>query len=102
MPIDANLMKHSGSVEGAAPGGQDQWQTVAPTISLPKGGGAVRGMGEKFAANPVTGPGSMSVSIATSLRRSGFGSQLLLPTTPVPAMVHLASAGAFPYRRSRA
>ena len=26
-----------------------------PTISLPKGGGAIRGIGEKFAANPVTG-----------------------------------------------
>ena len=38
---------------------------VAPSISLPKGGGAIRGMGEKFAANPVTGTGSMSVPIAT-------------------------------------
>ena len=26
--------------------------------SLPKGGGAIRGIGEKFAANPVTGTGS--------------------------------------------
>jgi hypothetical protein len=50
----------------------------APTISLPKGGGAIRGMGEKFAANPVTGTGSMSVPIATSLGRSGFGPQLSL------------------------
>lgn len=38
----------------------------APTVVLPKGGGAIRGMGEKFAANPVTGIGSMSVPIATS------------------------------------
>src|SRR5213080_3117462 len=50
----------------------------APTISLPKGGGAIRGMGEKFAANPVTGTGSMSVPIATSSGRSGFGPQLSL------------------------
>ncbi|HKQ72419.1 MAG TPA: hypothetical protein VJ810_01730 [Blastocatellia bacterium] len=28
-----------------------------PSISLPKGGGAIRGIGEKFAANPVTGTG---------------------------------------------
>jgi len=28
------------------------------TISLPKGGGAIRGMGEKFAANSVTGESS--------------------------------------------
>ena len=49
-----------------------------PTISLPKGGGAVRGIGEKFAANPVTGTGSMTVPIATSPGRSGFGPQLSL------------------------
>ena len=50
----------------------------APTISLPKGGGAIRGIGEKFAANPVTGTGSLSVPIATSPGRSGFGPQLSL------------------------
>jgi hypothetical protein len=50
----------------------------APSLSLPKGGGAVRGMGEKFAANPVTGTGSMSVPMTTSPGRSGFGPQLSL------------------------
>src|SRR6058998_3161999 len=50
----------------------------APTISLPKGGGALRGIGEKFAANPVTGTGSMTVPIATTPGRSGFGPQLSL------------------------
>ncbi len=49
-----------------------------PTISLPKGGGAIRGIGEKFAANPVTGTGSLSVPIFTSPGRSGFGPQLSL------------------------
>src|SRR3712207_8003328 len=52
--------------------------TAAPQISLPKGGGAIRGMGEKFAANPVSGTGSMSVPIATSRGRSAFGPQLSL------------------------
>jgi RHS repeat-associated protein len=52
--------------------------TSMPAISLPKGGGAIRGIGEKFAANPVTGTGSMSVPIATSPGRSGFGPQLVL------------------------
>jgi hypothetical protein len=51
---------------------------AAPAINLPKGGGAIRGMGEKFAANPVTGTGSMSVPITTSPGRSGFGPQLAL------------------------
>jgi RHS repeat-associated protein len=50
----------------------------APSISLPKGGGAIRGIGEKFASNPVTGTGSMTVPIATSPGRSGFGPQLAL------------------------
>jgi RHS repeat-associated protein len=35
-------------------------------------------MGEKFAANPVTGTSSMSVPLATSPGRSGFGPQLSL------------------------
>ncbi len=61
--------------------GQSQeksYQQTVPSLSLPKGGGAIRGMGEKFAANPVTGTGSMSVPIATSPGRSGFGPQLSL------------------------
>ena len=49
-----------------------------PSISLPKGGGAIRGIGEKFASNPVIGTGSMTVPIATSPGRSGFGPQLAL------------------------
>ena len=53
-------------------------EIAAPTLSLPKSGGAIRGIGEKFAANPATGTGSMSVPIATSPGRSGFGPQLSL------------------------
>ncbi|QXP85277.1 SpvB/TcaC N-terminal domain-containing protein [Methylococcus sp. Mc7] len=66
-----------------SPGTSDQASPLSadahtPTIQLPKGGGAIRGIGEKFAANPVTGTGSMSVPIATSPGRSGFGPQLSL------------------------
>ena len=49
-----------------------------PSISLPKGGGAIRGIGEKFTANPVTGTGSLNVPIFKSPGRSGFGPQLSL------------------------
>ncbi|MFL5706717.1 MAG: SpvB/TcaC N-terminal domain-containing protein [Ktedonobacteraceae bacterium] len=56
----------------------DKNQISSPTIALPKGGGAIRGIGEKFAANPVTGTGSLSVPIAISPGRSGFGPQLSL------------------------
>src|SRR5208337_2137150 len=55
-----------------------QFQVTPPQLNLPKGGGAIRGIGEKFAANPVTGTGSLSVPIATSPGRSGFGPQLSL------------------------
>ena len=68
--------KSSGNV--ANPSTKDTSFSPAPPISLPKGGGAIRGMGEKFAANPVTGTGSMAVPIATSPGRSGFGPQLSL------------------------
>jgi RHS repeat-associated protein len=61
-----------------AANGEGQKVSSAPSISLPKGGGAIRGIGEKFAANPVSGTGSMSVPIASSPGRSGFGPQLSL------------------------
>lgn len=57
---------------------KNRTQSGPPAITLPKGGGAIRGIGEKFAANPVTGTGSMTVPIATSPGRSGFGPQLSL------------------------
>jgi RHS repeat-associated protein len=50
----------------------------APTLELPKGGGAIRGIGEKFTSNPVTGTGAMSVPIFASPGRGGFGPQLSL------------------------
>src|SRR3982751_3981607 len=49
-----------------------------PTISLPKGGGAIRSIGEKFAANPITGTASLSIPITTSHSRSNFSPQLTL------------------------
>ena len=47
-----------------------------PPITLPKGGGAIRAIGEKFGANPATCTGSLTVPIDASLGRSGFGPQL--------------------------
>ncbi len=44
-----------------------------PSISLPKGGGAIRGIGEKLSANPVTGTASMTVPIFATPGRQGFG-----------------------------
>ena len=63
---------------GSAQSPADRGLISPPTISLPKGGGAIRGIGEKFSANPVTGTGSMSVPISASPGRAGFGPQLAL------------------------
>lgn len=56
----------------------EEFYVSSPKVELPKGGGAISGIGEKFAANPVTGTGTMSVPIATSPGRAGFGPQLSL------------------------
>src|SRR5215217_5349458 len=72
MPLSG---QRGGGASGQAVG---DGSSAAPAISLPKGGGAIRGMGEKFSANPVTGTGSLSVPIYTSPGRSGFGPQLSL------------------------
>ena len=55
---------------------------AAPSISLPKGGGAIHGTDEEFAADPVTGIGSMTVPSATSPGRAGFGPPLSLSYSP--------------------
>lgn len=104
--------KSSGADSQLSPG--DQFQTTAPSLSLPKGGGAIRGIGEKFAANPVTGTGSLNVPIATSPGRSGFGPQLGLSydsgagngsfgigwSLPLPAITKKTDKGLPQYRES--
>jgi RHS repeat-associated protein len=53
-------------------------EPLVPSVALPKGGGAIHGIGEKFQANAVTGTGSLSVPIAASPGRNGFGPKLAL------------------------
>ena len=77
MPIDSQQQSAPADKESASPAANSA-PSAAPTISLPKGGGAIRGIGEKFSNNPVSGTGSMSVPIATTPGRSGFGPQLTL------------------------
>src|SRR5216110_3196408 len=48
------------------------------TISLPQGGGAIHGMGEKFAPDLHTGTGNFTVPIALPPGRNGFQPQLNL------------------------
>ncbi|MFF3871893.1 SpvB/TcaC N-terminal domain-containing protein [Streptomyces sp. NPDC001978] len=74
----ANLRGAQRDGQPKAASGEASFAVSAPSLTLPKGGGAIRGIGEKFAANPVTGTGSVSVPIATSPGRSGFGPQFSL------------------------
>ena len=72
------MIENTHSAKGEDRQESSKGSIAAPAITLPKGGGAIRGIGEKFGANPVTGTASMTVPIATSPGRSGFGPQLAL------------------------
>lgn len=69
--------EHSDRTSTAPPSDEINSATL-PRISLPKGGGAIRGIGEKFAANPVTGAGTSTIPLYVSPGRSGFAPQLEL------------------------
>lgn len=71
-----NTSKTSAPAKGEQSSGGGAFSV--PSISLPKGGGAIRGIGEKFGVNSATGTGSLSVPIAMSPGRSGLGPQLEL------------------------
>ncbi len=74
---EGNIKSVRGS-DGASSSNDKKPRFQAPSITMPKGGGAIQGIGEKFQANPVTGTGSMSVPIAMSPGRGGFTPQLAL------------------------
>jgi RHS repeat-associated protein len=69
-----------GAGSGAKGGGKGAGggASLLPALAAPKGGGAIRGIGEKFSVNAATGTASLSVPIATSPGRGGFGPQLEL------------------------
>ncbi len=74
----ANATRRDHPTGSAGGGSVDPFLLTPPTVSLPKGGGAIRGIGEKFAANPVTGTGSLSLPIALSPGRGGGAPPLSL------------------------
>jgi RHS repeat-associated protein len=47
--------------------------SLLPALTLPKGGGAVRGIGEKFSVAAATGTASLGVPLAVSPGRAGSG-----------------------------
>lgn len=66
-----------------------QEKAILPTIQLPKGGGAIHTMGEKFAVNAVTGTGSFSIPVPVSPGRHGF--------QPNPTLAYNSGTGNTPY-----
>ncbi|MDM7952487.1 MAG: SpvB/TcaC N-terminal domain-containing protein [Cyanobium sp. CZS 25K] len=64
-----------GSGEGTqqTPAQEQPW---VPKVEMPRGGGAIRGIGERFEANAFTGAGAMSIPIATSPCRGAVAPSL--------------------------
>jgi RHS repeat-associated protein len=66
------------------PGTANGWQPAAggppapPAVSLPKGGGAIKDIGEKFSVSAATGTAGLTIPVATSPGRAGFGPSLSL------------------------
>jgi hypothetical protein len=61
--------------------GDDQspyFKSAAPSISLPKGGGALKGIDEKFTVNAVNGTSSLQVGLPLTPGRGGFTPALSL------------------------
>jgi len=56
----------------------DQSNSSQPIVSLPSGGGALHGIGEKFSPDLHTGTGNFTVPIALPPSRNGFQPQLTL------------------------
>lgn len=57
---------------------QKRVKDFIPNISLPKSGGVNKCIGEKFAADPVTGSGLFTIPIPVSTARSEFAPQFSL------------------------
>ena len=82
----------SSPTQGSAPSGSDYasadaasgWQPAPggppppPAVTLPKGGGAVTDIGEKFSAGAATGTGTLTIPVTTSSGRAGSGPSLSL------------------------
>ncbi|XZF16349.1 SpvB/TcaC N-terminal domain-containing protein [Chitinophagaceae bacterium MMS25-I14] len=54
------------------------YKSQAPTISMPKGGGALKGIDEKFSVNAVNGTASLSIPLPLTPGRAGFTPALSL------------------------
>ena len=90
---DASLGRNDGSNLNEW-GNEALAQRSVPSISLPKGGGTVRGMGVKFVVTPATDISLLTTSMTTSPNCSDFGLQLLVFSD------YSTSSGLFSLRRN--
>jgi len=80
-PGGAGAEARGGGQEAPGAGGSSQGQgqgqadkpSMLPAITTPKGGGAIKGIGEKFEVAAATGTAGLSVPLPVSPGRSGFG-----------------------------
>jgi RHS repeat-associated protein len=75
---DAGTPSNGSSGSAADRGPSSPGGGSLPSISLPKGGGAIRGIDEKFAVSQATGTASLSVGVFSSPSRQGFEPKLAL------------------------
>lgn len=74
-PFPASYGQEFDAVPGMAP---ITIAPEAPKMELPKGGGAIKGMGEKFEANAITGTASFSVPVLLTPNPRGMSPNLAL------------------------
>jgi RHS repeat-associated protein len=74
----AGQAEASQAASGAFPSTSGPEKSPLPVIELPKGGGAIRSIGEKLAVNDATGAASLTIPIPLSAGRMGFGPTLSL------------------------
>src|SRR5690606_420596 len=73
-PTDLGQKGQESEQEAAASPGSVA--SLLPAISAPTGGGAIRGIGEKFEVNAVTGTAGLTIPLPSSPGRGGQGPQI--------------------------
>ena len=74
----SGMLSSSATTNSSTDGSDPKTTPSLPTVSLPIGGGALRGMSEHFDVNPAKGTGSLSIPVPTSANRSGFSPNISL------------------------
>lgn len=77
-PLDGYSVQPKSDASGGDNDKNPYYQSAAPTIQMPKGGGALKGIDEKFTVNAINGTAAMQVGLPLSPSRGGFTPNLSL------------------------